>query len=175
MVADNDYATGLIVSEVSKTPFWKNTLILITEDDTQAAGDHVDAHRTFLLTVGGLARRLGPDGKASHQAGSFPSILKTVEVLFGLPSLTIYDKAAVPLHDVIVDSFSQANGARFKAVAPPVPFELNPEGTKLAELSQMLDWRVDMTDPYMLRDLLYHGLRGWPLPERYDALLKDRG
>jgi hypothetical protein len=49
---------------------------VITEDDTQLAGDHVDAHRTFLFTAGGLARRHGPQGAAPHPAGSFPSILK---------------------------------------------------------------------------------------------------
>ncbi|MGH2729259.1 MAG: hypothetical protein ACRDJI_01475, partial [Actinomycetota bacterium] len=136
-------------------------------------GDHVDAHRTFLLTAGGLARRLGPQGRVSHQAGSFPSILKTIEVIFDLPPLTIYDRAAVPLHDVIVNSLKGRNSSRYAAVEPPTPFELNPEGTDLARLSQMLDWRLDMTDPYMLRDLLYHGLRGWPLPDRYDRLLEE--
>jgi hypothetical protein len=64
MVADNDYATGQVIDALSHSPFWKNTLIFITEDDTQASGDHVDGHRTFLLTSGGLARQLGPQGKS---------------------------------------------------------------------------------------------------------------
>jgi YVTN family beta-propeller protein len=54
MVADNDYAVGRIVESLSKSPFWKDTVVFITEDDTQASGDHVDSHRTFLLTTGGL-------------------------------------------------------------------------------------------------------------------------
>ncbi len=174
MVADNDYATGLIIAELSKTPFWKNTLVLITEDDTQAAGDHVDSHRTFLLSAGGLARLHGPNGSAAHQAGSFPSVLKTVEVLFGLRHLTIYDRSAVPLHDFVVDRPKDGSREAYVAVRPPTPFVRNPQEGYLAQLSQMLDWRLDMTDPYVLRDLLYHGLRGWPLDERYFDLLKSR-
>jgi hypothetical protein len=174
MVAENDYALGLIVSELSKTPFWKNTLVLVTEDDTQAAGDHVDSHRTFLLSAGGLARRHGPKGSAAHQGGSFPSILKTVEVLFGLPSLNIYDRSAVPLHDFVVNKLSDGSREPYEVVRPPTPFVRNPETGYLAELSMMLDWRLDRTDPYVLRDLLYHGLRGWPLDQRYFELLKRK-
>lgn len=170
MVADNDEAVGMIVEALSKSPFWKRTIIMITEDDTQAAGDHVDAHRTFLLTAGGLSRTQGQEGKASHQLASFPSILKTVEVMFGLPALTIYDRAAVPLHDVIVAKLADVNDIEYTHVVNPVVFATNPRGTVLARISQQLDWTLDMTDPYVLRDLLYAGLKGWPLPKSTAAL-----
>jgi DNA-binding beta-propeller fold protein YncE len=179
MVADNDYATGLVVEGLSKSPFWRNTLVFIVEDDTQAAGDHVDSHRTFLLTTGGLARPHGPRGAASHQAGSFPSVLKTVEVLFGLEPLTVYDRAAVPLHDVVVDRIGDGDLGPYEAVRPPTPFVRNPPlgattglARTLALVSMQLDWRLDRTDPAVLRDLLYAGLRGWPLPERTAALAR---
>ena len=172
MVANNDQAVGMIIDRLSKSPFWKTTLVMITEDDTQAAGDHVDAHRTFLLTAGGLSTTPGADGHASHQAGSFPSILKTIEVLFRLPALTIYDRAAVPLHDVVADSLKDTNNVEFTGVDPPVGFRLNPRGTVLAKLSKSMNWDLDMGDPGMLRDLLYHGIRGWPLPQRYYEMLE---
>lgn len=171
MVADNDYAYGLVVEALSESPFWKNTLVLATEDDTQLAGDHVDSHRTFLLAAGGLARRHGPDGRASHQPGSLPSILKTVEVLFGLEPFTIYDRAAVPLHDFVVNDPADANSVVYEAVRPPTPFLRNPAEGDLATLSMMLDWRLDMTDPDLLTALFYYGEKGWPLPERYRKLL----
>jgi DNA-binding beta-propeller fold protein YncE len=173
MVADNDYALGLIVDALSKSPFWRNTLVLATEDDTQTAGDHVDSHRTFLLAAGGLARTVGQAGRAAHQAGSFPSILKTIETLFRLPALTIYDRAAVPLHDAIVARLEDRNAVRYDAVRPPTPFLRNPEGTLLARISARLDWRLDRTDPWVLRDLLYAGIRGWPLSERALRLLRE--
>ena len=47
--ADNDLALGRLVETVSKSPFWPNTAILVTEDDAQNGPDHVDAHRTLAL------------------------------------------------------------------------------------------------------------------------------
>ena len=56
MVADNDRATGLLVEAVSRSPFWQDTLILITEDDPAGSADHVDAHRSFALVVSQIGR-----------------------------------------------------------------------------------------------------------------------
>jgi hypothetical protein len=175
MVANNDYAVGQIADALSRTPFWKNTLMLITEDDTQLAGDHVDAHRTFLLTVGGLARLWGKTGQASHQGGSYPSILKTIEVLFHLPSLTIYDRAAVPLHDVVIPSLSKRTNLPYQAVQPSTRFALNPPSGLLARISERLDWNeLDAANPAILTDLVYHYYRGLPLERRDFALLRGR-
>ncbi|MBI4730458.1 MAG: bifunctional YncE family protein/alkaline phosphatase family protein [Acidobacteria bacterium] len=175
MVADNDYAFGRLVEALSKSPFWKNTLIVALEDDTQLAGDHIDAHRTYLLAAGGLARLHGPGGHASHQAGSFPSVLKTIEVLFGLPPLTIYDAGAVPLHDIVVPGLDRRNNEVYEAVRPPTPFLRNgDDGSDLALLSAMIDWRVDEVNQELLNAILYSGLKGWPLPARYRALISSR-
>src|SRR5678815_2140781 len=48
-MADNDLALGRIVEAISKSPFWKNTLIAVLEDDAQNGPDHVDSHRSVLL------------------------------------------------------------------------------------------------------------------------------
>jgi hypothetical protein len=122
MVADNDAAMGQVAQALSRSPFWRDTLMLVTEDDTQVTGDHVDIHRTFLLSAGGLARRLGSSGLTMSQDGSNPSPLKTIEVLFGLPPLTLYDARAVPLHDVLVPSLDQAQAVPYRAVRPLTPF-----------------------------------------------------
>jgi hypothetical protein len=122
MVADNDMAMGEVAQGLSHSPFWRNTLLLITEDDTQVAGDHVDIHRTFLLAAGGLARRLGPSGQPMAQVGSNPSVLKTIEVLFGLPPLTLFDDRAVPLHDTLIDSLDHTQPLPFTATRPLTPF-----------------------------------------------------
>src|SRR5205823_2338135 len=73
MVADNDRATGLLVDAVSKSPYWNDTLILITEDDPSGAADHVDSHRSFALVVSPWARRK----RISHVRASFPSLAAT--------------------------------------------------------------------------------------------------
>jgi DNA-binding beta-propeller fold protein YncE len=166
MVADNDYAVGQIVDALSRSPFWKNTLVVVTEDDTQASGDHVDGHRTFALTAGGLARPLGASGRAAHQVGSFPSILKTVETIFSLPPLTVFDRAAPPLYQLIVNRAKDADLQPYDAVKPPTPFARNPDATQLAALSTKMNWKLDRTNPALLHDLLYAGLRNRPLSAR---------
>lgn len=121
MVADNDNAIGQIVQGLSQSPFWKNTVVFVSEDDTQATGDHVDMHRTFLLAAGGLVRRLGPAHQVATQQGSFSSVLKTTELLLGLPPMTLFDQSAVPLADVIGNSVP-ANPPAYTAVRPLTPF-----------------------------------------------------
>ena len=121
MIADNDYAIGQIIEGLSKSPFWKNTVVFLTEDDNQFTGDHVDIHRTFLLTMGGMARQLGLRGKVAKETGSFPSINKTSELLLGLAPLTFFDWRAAPLHDVLANR-TGANSAIYTPVCPPTPF-----------------------------------------------------
>lgn len=121
MVADNDYAIGEIVAGLSKSPFWKNTLVMITEDDNQFTGDHVDIHRTFVLTAGGMAEPIGKAGKVADQRGSFPSIDKTAEVLLGLPAMTLFDARAIPLQQLVANRIG-TGPANFNAVDPPTPF-----------------------------------------------------
>lgn len=121
MVADNDYAIGEIVQGLSQSPFWSHTIVFVTEDDNQFTGDHVDIHRTFLLTSGGIARQLGSHGLAANQVGSFPSIDKTAEALLGLPPLTLFDSTAVPLQQVVADSIGSSPDT-YRAVYPPTPF-----------------------------------------------------
>src|SRR5439155_20598899 len=140
MVANNDLAFGQIVDALSHSPFWKNTLVIALEDDTQAAGDHVDAHRTFLLAAGGLAREDGARGQASHQECSFACVLKTVEVLFRLPQFSVYDRGAVPLHSIVVPTMADRNGDTYTAVQPPVGMSFNPPTGLLGRISSKLDW-----------------------------------
>ena len=121
MVADNDYAIGEIVQGLSQSPFWSNTLVMVTEDDNQFTGDHVDIHRTFLLTAGGLARPLGKQGLVATQVGSFASVDKTAEVLLGLPPMTLFDARAVPLQQIVANGLG-TNTATYTAVYPPTPF-----------------------------------------------------
>jgi hypothetical protein len=121
MVADNDYAIGEVIQGLSRSPFWKNTIAFMTEDDNQFTGDHVDIHRTFLLTAGGMASQLGAHGRTATQTGSFASIDKTTEVLLGLKPMTLFDARAAPLQQVVADT-TGASTTPFAAVYPPTPF-----------------------------------------------------
>src|SRR5438067_2629548 len=79
MVADNDYAIGLIVDALSKSPFWGSTAVMTTEDDTQVAGDHISPLRDYLQVHSPWAKP-----GANHQWGSMGSLLRTIETICGV-------------------------------------------------------------------------------------------
>jgi DNA-binding beta-propeller fold protein YncE len=91
-VATNDYAVGLIVDAISHSPVWRSSAIFITEDDAQDGPDHVSDQRTTLFLVSPYA-----SGGLEHAHYSTVSVVRTMELLLGLPSLSTYDGMAVPL------------------------------------------------------------------------------
>jgi YVTN family beta-propeller protein len=118
-VASNDYALGEIVSALSKRSDWRNTIVFITTDDPQGTGDHVDDHRMPAVMIGPYVRR----GDVDHTHYSIPSFLRTVEVLYGLDPLNIYDAGATPM----VDAFAtQPLVTKYAPLPPNVPMERNP-------------------------------------------------
>jgi DNA-binding beta-propeller fold protein YncE len=98
-VADNDLALGKLVELFSHSPFWKDMAIFVTEDDAQSGRDHVDAHRSLLMVISPYAA----SGQVSHVHTSITSILKTFDLIFGLPYLNQYDAAATDLADFFTD------------------------------------------------------------------------
>jgi len=98
-VADNDLALGRLLELFSHSPFWKDMAIFVTEDDAQSGRDHVDAHRSVLMVISPYAA----SGRVSHVHTSMASILKTFDLIFGLPYLNQYDAAATDLADFFID------------------------------------------------------------------------
>lgn len=94
-MADNDLAVGRIVEFLSHTPYWKNMMIVITEDDSQNGVDHIDAHRSILMIVSPWVKR----SYVSHLHYSFGSIFKTFWNVLGTPYLNQYDAAALDFGD----------------------------------------------------------------------------
>jgi YVTN family beta-propeller protein len=92
-VADNDLAVGLFVDYLSKSPVWKESLIIIFEDDAQNGPDHVDAHRSTAYIAGGYVKK----GFVDHTAYTTTSLVRTIELILGLPPMSQYDASAVPL------------------------------------------------------------------------------
>jgi len=99
-MADNDLAVGRIVEFLSHTPYWKNMLIVITEDDAQNGVDHVDAHRSVLLAISPWIKR----DYVGHRHYSFGSIFKTFWNILGLPYLNQFDAGATDLADLFSDT-----------------------------------------------------------------------
>jgi DNA-binding beta-propeller fold protein YncE len=138
MVADNDYAIGRITEALSKSPFWSSTVVMQTEDDTQAAGDHISSLRDYLQVTGPWAEP-GPQ----HQWGSMPALLRTIETIFGVEPVSLYDKLAVPMHEAFRPSLGDAPDlAPYTAVKPLVPFAVNQPGAPEQQLSQAQNWKT---------------------------------
>jgi len=98
-VADNDLAIGRILHFLSRTPYWKKMLVIITEDDPQGGVDHIDAHRSILLMAGPYVKH----GYTSHTHANFGSILKTIYNLLDVPYVNQYDATATLLQDFFTD------------------------------------------------------------------------
>jgi hypothetical protein len=125
-VADNDLALGKLVELFSHSSFWKDMAIFVTEDDAQDGADHVDAHRSVLLVISPYARGV------SHVHTSMASILKTFDLIFGLPYLNQYDASATDLSDM------------FTGTPDFTPFEALPSDTRIFDPAKVHEPGLEM-------------------------------
>jgi len=95
MVAENDLAVGRLVERISHSRVWNDSAIFILEDDAQGGPDHVDAHRSPALVASPFAKRRGVDSTLYTTSG----MLRTLELILGLPPMTQYDAAATPMYN----------------------------------------------------------------------------
>ncbi|HTD40211.1 MAG TPA: bifunctional YncE family protein/alkaline phosphatase family protein, partial [Mucilaginibacter sp.] len=94
-VGDNDLAVGMFLEHLSKSPIWKESVVFILEDDAQNGPDHIDAHRSPAFVAGGYVKR----NAVIHEMYSTSGILRTIELILGLPPMSQYDAAAKPLYE----------------------------------------------------------------------------
>ena len=132
-MADNDLAVGRIVEFLSHTPYWKNMMIVITEDDAQNGVDHVDAHRSILLVISPYVKR----DYVSHDHYSFGSIFKTFWNILGLPYLNQYDAAANDFGDFFN---TEPDFSPYDAI-PADPRIFNPQKA-LDPFDENFDWEA---------------------------------
>ena len=164
-VADNDYAIGLLVEHLSKSPIWKETAVFIVEDDAQNGPDHVDAHRTTAYLAGGFVKR----GFVDHTPYSTSSMLRTMELILGLPPMSQYDAAATPMFR----SFSSIpNAMPFIHELPRTNlFELNVKDTPSAQKSAKFDFKKEDSIPDLeFSEVIWKAVKGensvMPAPRR---------
>jgi DNA-binding beta-propeller fold protein YncE len=92
-VADNDLSVGLFIEYLSKSPVWKESAVFILEDDAQNGADHVDAHRSIAFVASPYCKRQYVD----HTMYSTNSMLRTMELILGLPPMSQQNAAATPM------------------------------------------------------------------------------
>jgi hypothetical protein len=126
-VADNDLAFGRIVEAVSRSRFWKETCIIAIEDDPQNGWDHVSAFRTTAYVVSPYTRR----GKVVSTQYNQTCVLRTIELILGLPAMNQFDATATPLSDCFMD---EPDFTPFEALPSRVPLDkLNPAPQAVAD------------------------------------------
>jgi hypothetical protein len=116
MIAENDQAVGRLVEAISRSRFWKESAIFIVEDDAQNGPDHVDAHRSVLLVASPWTRRGAVDSTLYTTAG----MLRTMELILGLPPMSQYDAAATPLYAAFQ---AKPNAAPYQRKEARVPLD----------------------------------------------------
>ena len=98
-MSDNDLALGRVLHFLSRTPYWKNMLVIVTEDDPQGGLDHVDAHRSILMMAGPYVKK----GYVSNTHANFGSILKVIYNILNIKYVNQYDITASLLQDFFTD------------------------------------------------------------------------
>ncbi len=112
-LADNDFAVGMFIEHLAKSKIWNETAIFILEDDAQNGADHVDAHRSTAYVAGGFVKRNFVD----HTMYSTSSVLRTIELILGMPPMTQYDAAAKPMWACFQE---QVLPSGFSAILPTI-------------------------------------------------------
>lgn len=145
MVANADHAVGMLVERVTQSRYWKETAIFMIEDDAQNGPDHVDARRTVGLVISPYTKR----GIVDSTLYTTSSMLRTIELLLGLPPMTQYDAAAAPMYG----SFSnELNLKPYKALAPA--WDVNEKNGQMAwGAKASMEMDLDEVDRAPMHDL----------------------
>ncbi len=158
MMADNDLALGRMIEALSRSPFWENTVVFVLEDDAQNGPDHVDSHRSPLLVISPYNRP-----GTLHRFANTTDVLRTIEEILGLESMSQFDYYGRPLRDVFSD---RADLRPYSALIPAVPLtEMNPPAGPNATASAALDLSIeDVADEDAFNRVLWSAIKGEGVP-----------
>lgn len=171
-VADNDLALGQIVEAVSESKFWKETAIFVIQDDPQSVLDHVDGKRTVSLCISPYTKR----GEVISTQYNQNRILRTIELILGLPPMSQLDLVATPMTDCFT---RKPNLTPYTAVPNQIPLDqMNPKllslkGKQLygAKKSREMPLsEVDEADDGELNKIIWYSVKGYNVP--YPKILK---
>ena len=158
-VADNDFAVGRLVEYLSRSPIWNECVIFILEDDAQNGADHVDAHRSPVYLAGGCIKR----NLIDHTPYTTSSVLRTIELILGLPPMSQYDAAATPMWRCFT---SQPTPSGFKALGPYTDLsEKNIAFNEWQKMSEEFDFSSEDRAPEeLLNRVLWYAVKGSDTP-----------
>ncbi|QHW00728.1 bifunctional YncE family protein/alkaline phosphatase family protein [Spirosoma endbachense] len=164
-VADNDLALGRFVEYLSKSPIWKESAVFVLEDDAQNGADHVDAHRSPALVISPYTKRK----HVEHTMYSTSGMLRTMELILGLPPMSQYDAAATPMFACFTNTPTLTPYTHI-----PANIDLDAKNTAMTEparQSEKLDLRfADKIDDRLFNEIIWKAIKGehsvMPAPRR---------
>jgi hypothetical protein len=167
-VADNDLALGRMIDHLSHSSIWKESAVFVVEDDAQNGPDHVDAHRSVCLVISPYVKR----DTVVHTMYSTASVLRTMELILGLPPMSQYDAAATPMFDVFT---SQIDTTSYTALPNRVDLNKKNIASKLSPKSSHFNLLVaDAAPDVAFDEIIWKAMRGidsdMPAP-RHSAFL----
>jgi len=155
MVANNDHAVGMLVERVTHSRYWPETAIFIIEDDAQNGSDHVDARRTVGLVISPYTKR----GAVDSTLYTTSAMLRTIELLLGLPPMSQFDAAATPMYASFTD---KPDLKPYQCIAPKIDVnERNQQTAWGARESLEMDFsEVDRAPMLALNEIIWKSVRG---------------
>jgi YVTN family beta-propeller protein len=155
MMAENDLVLGRIIDRLSRSRYWNQMAIFVVEDDTQDGPDHVDVHRAPVFVASPYIRR----GVVDSTMYSSSSVLRTMEMILGLPPMTQYDSAATAMWAAF-----QARPDMRPYSARPASVDIDAKNTASAygaeRSREMLLDVADSEDDREYGDLIWKAVRG---------------
>ncbi|MDB5014841.1 MAG: bifunctional YncE family protein/alkaline phosphatase family protein, partial [Daejeonella sp.] len=164
-VADNDLALGQLVEHISNSSIWGETAIFVLEDDAQNGPDHVDAHRSPAFVISPYIKM----SSINHTMYSTSGILRTIELILGLPPMSQYDAAARPLFDCFT---SKPNLRKYEVKPAEVSLNnINTAWNQSAERSEKFNFAIQDAAPDLdLNEVIWKFVKGeeaiMPAPRR---------
>jgi hypothetical protein len=153
-MADNDLALGRIVEALSRSPFWKDTVIFVLEDDSQAGPDHIDSHRSCFFAISAYNRP-----GTIHRFANTTDVVAAIEDILGLGRLSKFDYFSRSLSDIFAET---PNLSPWTSIVPQVDMnETNAPATAAARASAGLDFSApDRVDDATFNQILWSMLKG---------------
>jgi DNA-binding beta-propeller fold protein YncE len=172
-MADNDLALGRMIDALSHSPYWKNTVVFVVEDDAQNGPDHVDSHRAPFQVISAYTK-----GGVLHRWTNTTDVVATIGEILHLGALSQFDYYGRPLRDVWR---ATPDLTPYSVLTPAVRLdEMNPGRTAAAAVSARLDLSAeDRADEDLFNRVLWATIKGagvpYPEPTRASSLEWRRG
>jgi YVTN family beta-propeller protein len=154
-VADNDLALGRLVDHISHSPIWKESVIFVLEDDAQDGPDHVDAHRSVAWVISPYVK----PKSVNHTMYSTSGMLRTIELILGLPPMSQYDAAATPMWNCFQ---ARPDTSVYNYVPANINLDLrNTASNKAAKQSSLFNLtKADRAPDRLLNEVIWQSVKG---------------